>query len=109
MHIDKEVTEGPLEKNPTRNTDRSCWINLDTDKELENCSKRLDLGIAKNRRIWALQQKADRNNFEKRSQLARTWEKLLQEYFETEMRFPSQANFLIANPFVSTEGKFLFA
>ena len=45
---------------------------------------------------------------ELRSQVGRTWEKLLLEYFENEMRAPSSAKSLIANPFTWTEGQLLF-
>ena len=48
------------------------------------------------------------NKLELRSQLGRTRKKLLLEYFENEMRVPSSAQPLMANPFTRTVGKLLF-
>ena len=45
---------------------------------------------------------------ELRSQLGRTWEKFLLEFFENEMMAPSSAKPLIANLFIWTEGHLLF-
>ena len=43
------------------------------------------------------------------SQLKRTWQKLLRDYFEEAMRTPSSALQLMANPFVRTAGQLKFA
>ena len=48
------------------------------------------------------------NKLELRSQLGRTWEKLVLEYFENEMRAPQFAHLLLADPFTLTERQFLF-
>ena len=48
------------------------------------------------------------NKLELRSQLGRTWEKLLLEYFESKMRAPSSAQPLSSNPFVRTLGQLMF-
>ena len=66
-------------------------------KELESCLKKLDRGVSRKRRNWAKQQKAEVNKLELRNQLGRTWEKLILEYFENEIRTPSSAQFLLAN------------
>ena len=42
------------------------------------------------------------------NQLGRTWENLLLEYFEDEMRAPSSAQPLMANPFVRAAGQLMF-
>ena len=47
---------------------------------------------------WATQQRADVSKLELRSRLGRTWENLLLEYFENEMRTLSSAQFLMVNP-----------
>ena len=44
------------------------------------------------------------NKLELRKELRRTWEELLLEYFENEMRVPSSAQPLMANSFVRTAG-----
>ena len=76
--------------------------------ELESCLKKLDWGVSMKRLSWATQQKAEVNKLERRSQLGQTWEKLLLEYFENEMRAPSSAKLLLANPFTRTDGQLLF-
>ena len=58
-------------------------------KELEDCLKKLDRGVSHKRRNWATQQKAETNKLELGSQLKRTWQNLLQDYFEEAMRTPS--------------------
>ena len=45
---------------------------------------------------------------ELKNQLGRTWEKLLLEYFEDEIRAPSSAKHLLANLFVRTAGQLMF-
>ena len=100
--IGKQVTSDPLEKELTRNTARSWWIAWDTMKELEGCLKKLDRRVSRNRRNWATQHRVDVSKLELRNRLGRTWEKLLLEYFENEMRTPSSAQLLMANPFVRT-------
>ena len=92
----------------TRNTTRSWWIALDTMKELENCLQKLERGVSRKRRKWAKQQKAEVNKLNLRSQLGRTWVKLLLEYFENEMSQPSSAQLLMGNPFTRTERQFFF-
>ena len=92
-----KITNDPLEKGLTRNTAHYWWIALDTMKELEPCLKKLDRGVSRKRRSSATQQKAEVNKLELRSQLGRTWEKLLLEYFENEMRAHSSAQPLMAN------------
>ena len=42
------------------------------------------------------------------NKLGRIWENLLLEYFEDEMRAPSSAQPLMANPFVRTAGQLMF-
>ena len=98
-----------LEKNATRNTARSWWVALETMKELEDCLKKLDQGVSRKRRNWATQQKAEINKLELGSQLKRTWQSLLRDYFEEAMRTPSSALPLMANPFVRTAGKLMFS
>ena len=77
-------------------------------KELENCLWKLDRGVSRKLRNWAKQQIADVNKLELRSQLGRRREKLPLEYFENEMRVPSSAELLMANPFNRTERQFVF-
>ena len=48
------------------------------------------------------------NKLELKNQLGRTWEKLLLEYLEDEMRAPSLAKHLLANAFVRTAGQLMF-
>ena len=69
----KQVTSDPLERNKTRNTSRPWWVALETQKELEDCLKKLDSGVARKRRNWATQQKAEIDKLELGSQLKRTW------------------------------------
>ena len=107
--IGKQVTSDPLEKNATRNTARPWWVALETMKQLEDCLKKLDLGVSRKRRNWATQQKAEVNKLELGSQLKRTWQSLLRDYFEEAMRTPSSALPLMANPFVRTAGQLMFA
>ena len=78
-------------------------------KELEDCLKKLDHGVSRKRCNWATQQKANINKLELGSQLKRTWQNLLRDYFEEAMRTPSCALPLIANPFVRTAGQLMFA
>ena len=78
-------------------------------KELEDCLKKLDHGVSRKRRNWATQQKAEVNKLELGSQLKRTWQSLLWDYFEEAMRTPSSALPLMANPFVRTAGRLMFA
>ena len=82
---------------------------LETMKELEDCLKKLDCGVSRKRRNWATQQKAEINKLELGNQLKRTWQNLLQEYFEEAMRTPSSALPLMANPFVRTAGQLMLA
>ena len=105
----KRVASDPLERNTTRNTARSWWMALATMKELEDCLKKLDCGVSRKRQNWATQQKAEINKLELGNQLERTWQNLLQEYFEEAMRTPSSALPLMANPFVRTAGLLMFA
>ena len=107
--IGKQVTNEPLEKNATRNTARPWWVALETMKELEDCLKKLDHGVSRKRRNWATQQKAEVNKLELGSQLKRTWQSLLRDYFEEAMRTPSSALPLMANPFTRTTGQLMFA
>ena len=107
--IGKQVSNDPLEKNATRNTARPWWVALETMKELEDCLKNLDHGVSRKRRNWATQQKAEVNKLELGSQLKRTWQSLLRDYFEEAMRTPSSALPLMANPFVRTAGQLIFA
>ena len=80
--IGKQVANDPLEKNATKNTARPWWVALETMKELEDCLKKLDHGVSRKRRNWATQQKAEVNKLELESQLKRTWQSLLRDYFE---------------------------
>ena len=105
----KQVTSDPHEKSKTRNTARPWWVALETMKELEDCLEKLDHGVSRKRRNWATQQKAEINKLELGSQLKRTWQKFLRDYFEEAMRPPSSALPLIANPFVRTAGQLMFA
>ena len=105
----KQVTSDPLEKNKTRNTSRPWWVALETLKELEDCLKKLDSGVSRKRCNWATQQKAEINKLELGSQLKRTWQNLLRDYFEEAMRTSSSASPLMANPFVRTAGQLMFA
>ena len=99
----QKIRNDPPEKGLTRNTAPSRWIGLGTMKNLEKCLKELHRGVYRKRRNWSKQQKAEVNKLELRSQLGRTWEKLLLEYFENEMSQPSSAQLLMANPFTRTE------
>ena len=105
----KRVASDPLERLTTRNTARPWWMALETMKELEDCLKKLDCGVSRKRRNWATQQKAEINKLELGNQLKRTWQNLLQEYFEEAMRTPSSALPLMANPFVRTAGQLMLA
>ena len=105
--IGKQVTNDPLEKNATRNTARPWLVALETMKELEDCLRKLDHGVSRKRRNWATQQKAEVNKLELGSQLKRTWQSLLRDYFEEEMRTPSSALPLMANPFVRAAGQLM--
>ena len=107
--IGKQVTNDPLEKNATRNTAQTCWVALETMKELEDCLKKLDHGVSRKRRNWATQQKAEVNQLELGSQLKLTWQSLLRDYFEEAMRTPSSALPRMANPFVRSAGQLMFA
>ena len=107
--VGKQVSNDPLEKNATRNTARPWWVALETMKELEDCLKKLDQGVSRKRRNWATQQKAEVNKLELGSQLKRTWQSLLRDYFEEAMRKPSSALPLMANPFVRTARQLMFA
>ena len=98
----KQVANDPLEKNATRITARPWWVALETMKELEDCLKKLDQGVSRKRRNWATQQKAEVIKLEVGSQLKRTWQSLLQDYFEEAMRTPSSTWPPMANPFVRT-------
>ena len=107
--VGKQVTSDPLEKNKTRNTSRPWWIALETLKEMENCLKKLDSGVARKRHSWATQQKAEVNKIELANQLKRSWQNLLKDHFEEAMRTPSSAPPLMANPFIRTAGQLMFA
>ena len=52
----KQVANDPLERNATRNTARPWWVALEI-KELEDYLKKLDRGVSRKRRPWAIQQK----------------------------------------------------
>ena len=106
--VGQQIKYDPLEKGFTRNTASSWWIALDTMEKLENCPKKLHRGVSRKRRNWAKQQKAEVNKLELRSQLGRTWVKLVLEHFENEMRPPSSAQHLMANIFTQTERQLLF-
>ena len=45
------------------------WVALETLKEMEDCLKKLDSGVARKRRNWATQQKAEVNKIEMANQL----------------------------------------
>ena len=105
----KQVRSDPLERNRTRNTSRPWWVALETLKELEDCLKKLESGVAHKRRNWATQQKAEVNKLELGSQLKRTWQNLLRDHFEEAMRTSSPASPLMANPFIRTAGQLMFA
>ena len=107
--VGKQVSNDPLEKNATRNTARPWWVAPETMKELEDYLKKLDQWVSRKRRNWATQQKAEVNKLELGSQLKRTWQSLLRDYFEEAMRTPSSALPLMANPFVRTAGQLMFA
>ena len=107
--IGKQVTSDPLEKNKTRNTSRPWWIALGTLKEMEDCLKKLNSGVARKRHSWATQQKAEVNKIELANQLKRSWQNLLKDHFEEAMRTPSSAPPLMANPFIRTAGQLMFA
>ena len=104
----KQVTSDLLERSKTRNTSRPWWVALETLKEMEDCLKKLDSGVARKRRNWATQQKAEVNKIELANQLKRSWQNLLKDHFEEAMRTPSSAPPLIANPFVRTAGTLMF-
>ena len=78
-------------------------------KELEDFLKKLDRGVSGKRRNWATQQKAEANKLELGSQLKRTWQSLLRDYFEEAMRTATSALPLMANIFVRTAGQLKFA
>ena len=103
------MVSDPLEKNATKNTARPWWVALETTKELDDCLKKLDRGVSRKRRNWAAQQKAEINKLELGSQLKRTWQNLLRDYFKEAMRTPSFALPLMANPFNRTVGQLTFA
>ena len=104
----KQVTSDPLERNKTRNTSRTWWVALETLKEMEDCLKKLDSGVAPKRRNWATQQKAEVNKIELANQLKRSWQNLLKDHFEEAMRTSSSAPPLMANPFIRTAGQLMF-
>ena len=103
-----QVTSDPLERSKTRNTSRPWWVALETLKEMEDCLKKLDSGVARKRRNWATQQKAEFNKIELANQLKRSWQNLLKDHFEEALRTPSSAPPLLANPFVRTAGQLMF-
>ena len=105
--IGKQVTSDPLEKNKTRNTSRPWWIALGTLKEMEDCLKKLNSGVARKRHSWATQQKAEVNKIELANQLNRSWQNLLKDHFEEAMRTPLRG--YEANPFIRTAGQLMFA
>ena len=107
--LGKQITNDPLERNTTRNASRPWWVALETLKEMEDCLKKLDSGVAPKRRNWATQQKAEVNKIELGSQLKRTWQNLLRNHFEEAMRTSSSASPLMANPFIRTAGQLMFA
>ena len=84
-----------IEKGLTRNTIRSWCIALDTMKELKNCLQKLQRWLTRKRRSWVKQQKAEVKKLELRSQLGRTWDKIMLEYFENEKRAPYSAQLLM--------------
>ena len=77
-------------------------------KELENYLQKLERRASRKRQKWAKQQKAEVNQLDLRSQLGRTFEKLLLEYIENEMSAPSSAQLLMANIFTQIERQLLF-
>ena len=101
----KQVTSDPLERNKRG---RTWWVALETLKEMEDCLKKLDSGVARKRRNWATQQKAEVNKIEMANQLKRSWQNLLKDHFEEAMRTSSSAPPLMANPFVRTAGQLMF-
>ena len=76
---------------------------------MEDCLKKLDSGVARKRRKWATQQKAEVNKLELGNQLKRTWQNLLMGHFVEAMRTSSSASPLMANPFIRTAGQLMFA
>ena len=102
------MTSDPLEKSKTRNTARPWLVALETRKKLVDCLKKLDRGLSRKRRNWATKQKAEINKSELGSQLKRTWQNLLRDYFEEAMRTTSSALPLMTNPFVRTAGQLMF-
>ena len=96
----KQVASNPLERNATRNTARPWWVALEAINKLEDCLKKLYCGESRKRRNWATQPKAEINKLELGNQLKRTWQNLLQEYFEEAMRTLSSVLPLMANLFV---------
>ena len=109
LGIGKQLTSHPLEKNATRNTARLWWVALEAIKELEDCLKKLDRGVSRKRHNWDTQLKAEINRLELGSQLKRTWQNLLREYFKEATRTPSSTLPLMANPIVRTAGQLMFA
>ena len=105
----KQITSDPLERNRTRNTSRPWWVALETLKELEDCLKKLASGVARKRRNWTTQQKAEVSKLELGSQLKRTWQNLLRDHFEEAMMTSSSASPMMANPFIRTAGQLMFA
>ena len=79
-----------------------------SDGKARDLSKKADCGLPRNSQNWAEQQKGDVNKLVLRSQLGRTSERLLLEYFENEMRPLSSAQLLMANCFTRTERRFCF-
>ena len=82
---------------------------LEAIKELEDCLKKLDRGVSRKRHNWDTQLKAEINRLELGSQLKRTWQNLLRDYFKEAMRTPSSTLPLMANPIVRTAGQLMFA
>ena len=108
QNIGGQVASDTLEKGLTRNTARSCWIALDTMQEIMNFLKKLHRGVSRKRRSWATQLRAEVNKLELRRHLGRTWEKILSEHSGNELRAPSSAQPLMANPFIRTTEQLLF-
>ena len=104
----KQIKSDPLERNKTRNTSRPWWVALETLKEMEDCLQKLDSRVARKRRNWATQKKAEVNKIELGSQLKRTWQNLLKDDFEEAMRTSSSASPLMANPFIRSAGQLMF-
>ena len=96
--VGQQITSNRLEKRLKKNTASSWWISLVTIKEREKCLKKLDRGVSTKCRSWPTQQKAEMNKLDMRSQLGWTWQKLLSEYFENEMRAVSSAKTLNGEP-----------